>query len=83
MYFIGCLQLTQSSPDVDEIMRRRILEQYRQDCDVLNTELGYELERQHNELDAKLAARRARKLKDSQRQSEEEAAQRFLEQQVC
>ena len=64
-------------------MRRRILEQYRQDCDVLNTELGYELERQHNELDAKLAARRARKLKDSQRQSEEEAAQRFLEQQVC
>lgn len=63
-------------------MRRRIIEQYRQDCDALNTELGYELERQRNDLDAKLAARRARKLKDSQRQSEEEAAQKFLEQQV-
>lgn len=58
------------------------MDQYRQDCDNLNTEQSYELERQTNELEAKLAARRARRLNDNQRKSEEEAAQRFLEQQV-
>jgi len=40
------------------------------------------MERQNHELEAKLAARRAKKLKDNQRSSEEEAAQRFLEEQV-
>lgn len=75
-------QLAQNSPEIDEIMRRKILDQHRQDCENLNTELNYQLEKQHNELEAKLAARRARKMKDAQRQNEEEAAQRFLDQQV-
>lgn len=58
------------------------MDQFRQDCDHLNSELTYELERQNNELEAKLAARRAKRLNDNHRKSEEEAAQRFLEQQV-
>jgi len=64
------------------MVRRKIMDQYRQDCDALNTELNYQTEKQKNELEAKLAARRARRVKDNQRRMEEEAAQNFLQQQV-
>ncbi|CAH1797049.1 unnamed protein product [Owenia fusiformis] len=74
-------ELPNQHSGVDAVLQQKLLEMYRKDVDNLNSELESQKDRQLNDMKAKLAARKARKLKEIQRLQEEEAAKRFVSEQ--
>ena len=64
---------------MDPVLRQKLLDTYRRDMENYDNELSNQRDRQYSEMEAKIAARRARKLADAKRQEEEELAQRLLD----
>ena len=62
-------------------MMQKLLDTYRRDVEVVDQELEHQRERQLHDVQAKLAARKNRRMAEEQRKAEEEAAKQFVDEQ--
>lgn len=69
------------TPEAQQMKLQRLMTDYQRDSENFNQELSLERDRQMGDLQAKLAARKNRKLKESRRRAEEEEAQRIISEQ--
>eukprot|EP00058_Branchiostoma_floridae_P012905 XP_002598393.1 hypothetical protein BRAFLDRAFT_128123 [Branchiostoma floridae] len=70
-----------SKHGVDAVRQQEIMDRFRKDQENLEYMSNIRKERQTQDLQAKLAARKARKIADAMRQAEEDAAKRFIDEQ--
>ncbi|KAI8480901.1 hypothetical protein Bbelb_413740, partial [Branchiostoma belcheri] len=70
-----------SKHGVDAVRQQEIMDRFRKDQENLEYMSNIRRERQTQDLQAKLAARKARKIADAMRQAEEDAAKRFIDEQ--
>lgn len=75
------LQIAEQCPEQQQTAMQRLLDNYHHDTETLDQELAVQRSRHLADLEAKLAARRARKLAEARRKQDEEEQQRLISEQ--
>lgn len=75
------LQIAEQCPEQQQTAMQRLLDNYHHDTETLDQELAVQRSRHLADLEAKLAARRARKLAETRRKQDEEEQQRLISEQ--
>lgn len=75
------LQIAEQCPEQQQTAMQRLLDNYHHDTEALDQELAVQRSRHLADLEAKLAARRARKLAEARRKQDEEEQQRLISEQ--